>query len=181
MKTESINCNHCGAALQVPESANFVTCNFCESQLAVRRTDSVVFTELLEEIGDRQTEILERLESMERSSRIADLDRQWERDKERYMIRGKYGRLHEPTEVGAYLCFFVAAIGVVWTVVSASMFYRTPLFGFVFAAVAVAAGIYSLQKTKEFRRARRSWRRQRMSIANSPSPRRRDEHHGESS
>ncbi len=80
MKTESISCNNCGAALQDPETANFVTCSHCSSRLAIRRHESVVFTEKLEEIGDRQEEMLERLDRIEIQNRIAQIDRNWEQE-----------------------------------------------------------------------------------------------------
>ena len=48
MELISVSCNHCGAPLEVPPGANYVTCAHCGSRLAVKRTGSAVYTELLE-------------------------------------------------------------------------------------------------------------------------------------
>jgi DNA-directed RNA polymerase subunit RPC12/RpoP len=47
MQLESITCNHCGAPLDVPDAANFVKCNHCDSRLAIKRTQSTTYTEEL--------------------------------------------------------------------------------------------------------------------------------------
>ena len=57
MQTESLNCNNCGAPIEVPGGANFVTCVHCNTQLAIKRTESVAYTETLQRI-DRHTEQL---------------------------------------------------------------------------------------------------------------------------
>jgi DNA-directed RNA polymerase subunit RPC12/RpoP len=51
METISVRCNHCGAPLDVGMQTHFVTCQFCNSQLEIKRTDSSVFTEEVERIA----------------------------------------------------------------------------------------------------------------------------------
>ena len=50
MKLESLNCNKCGAPLQVPAGVNHLTCNHCGTPLVVRRTESISYTEKLAEV-----------------------------------------------------------------------------------------------------------------------------------
>ena len=57
--TESVACNHCGAPLDVPGSAKYLTCNHCGSRLVVKRTSSVSYTEVLQNIS-RKTDALEK-------------------------------------------------------------------------------------------------------------------------
>ena len=78
MQLESLNCNNCGAPLEVAATSNFVTCNHCSTRLAVRRTESSAFTEQLEDIGAKQDEMLNRLKRIERQTQLSDLDREWE-------------------------------------------------------------------------------------------------------
>ncbi len=47
-QTIDVNCNHCGATLQVNENTRFVTCGSCKSRLAVRHSSAATFTEVLE-------------------------------------------------------------------------------------------------------------------------------------
>jgi DNA-directed RNA polymerase subunit RPC12/RpoP len=38
MPDETLNCNECGALIQVPSTARYVTCNRCGAHLVVQRT-----------------------------------------------------------------------------------------------------------------------------------------------
>ena len=53
MELETLSCNNCGAPLEVPPGANFVTCAHCGSRLAIKRTDNASYTEVLDQIGQR--------------------------------------------------------------------------------------------------------------------------------
>lgn len=48
MKIIEVNCNHCGALLQVNEDTRFATCGSCKSRLAVRHSETATFTSVLE-------------------------------------------------------------------------------------------------------------------------------------
>ena len=47
MSLDRLNCNNCGAWLEVAPSANFVTCRECGARLAVHRTSTSTYTEVL--------------------------------------------------------------------------------------------------------------------------------------
>jgi DNA-directed RNA polymerase subunit RPC12/RpoP len=55
--TLSVNCNHCGATLEVDENTRFVTCKYCHSRLAIQTTGSAVFTKVLEKLEERTGQI----------------------------------------------------------------------------------------------------------------------------
>ena len=91
MQFETLNCNSCGAPLSVPDAANYVTCNHCSAQLAVRRTESTTFTEQLDQIESKQDKLLEKLSSLEHQHELAQVDRQWQLERESYLVANDRG------------------------------------------------------------------------------------------
>ncbi len=91
MLYESVRCNECGAVLQVPPSARYVTCNHCNIPLEVHRTSVATYTEA--PIGPRPPareydpawqEMAARLEALERQNELARIDREWDMERERF-------------------------------------------------------------------------------------------------
>lgn len=78
METLSVRCNHCGAPLQIGNGTRFVTCQFCQSNLEVKRTDSSVFTEEVAKIAENTGRMAESLEVIELQNEIERLDREHE-------------------------------------------------------------------------------------------------------
>lgn len=76
METLSVRCNHCGAPLQVAENTRFVTCQFCQISLEVKRTDSSVFTEEVAKIAENTGRMAESLEVITVQNEIEKLDRE---------------------------------------------------------------------------------------------------------
>lgn len=52
MKVIPLNCNHCGAPLEVAAKAKFVTCGFCNTRLSIQQTGSTYSTEVLEDLKE---------------------------------------------------------------------------------------------------------------------------------
>ena len=77
METTSVSCNHCGAPLEVAERTRFVTCQFCNSQLEIKRTDSSIFTEEVARIAENTEKMTEQLEVITLQNEIEQLDREW--------------------------------------------------------------------------------------------------------
>lgn len=90
MELESIACNNCGAPLEVPPGANFVSCNHCGSNLAVRRSTSVSYTENVDQIDQRTESMARQLAELRYHQELENLDRQWERERERYLVTNKH-------------------------------------------------------------------------------------------
>jgi hypothetical protein len=170
MKLETLRCNHCGGPLTVPESANFVTCNHCHSQLAIRRTDSTTFTEELGEIKSNQKQMMDQLAQLERQNRIEQVDREWERERENYLTTDKNGRRSAPSEAGAILGGVIAVgFGIFWTMMASSMNAGPmPIFGLLFICFGIGVAIYGYNKAKDYRAAQRRYQRRRSEVFNQP-------------
>jgi hypothetical protein len=122
MELESLTCNNCGASLQVPHAANFVTCASCGSQLAVKRTESVAYTEVLTRLDKRTTQMETELRRLKLDSELDRIDDDWESERQEYLIRSKDGAASEPTVEGALLQGgLIAGIGGLGTCVVAGM------------------------------------------------------------
>ena len=165
MELTSISCGNCGAPLQVPPAARFVTCNHCRSQLAVKHSDTVTYTEKLEELDERTEELQEEVERLRYQSELARIDRDWEREKEQYMITDKNGRRREPSEIGSILGGVVAVgFGIFWMAMASSQAGGLALFGIVFILFGIGASIYGYVRAQDFRRAERAYRRRRYGL-----------------
>jgi hypothetical protein len=115
MKLVPVRCQHCGAALEVGEGARYVTCQFCKSQLAVQRTGSAVFTELLGDIADKTERMAENLDAIRIQNEIEKLDREWQMQREGFLIRSENGNTREPSAAGAVFGGAVLILfGILW-------------------------------------------------------------------
>ncbi|HEX8600557.1 MAG TPA: hypothetical protein VF952_18840 [Chloroflexia bacterium] len=98
MELETLNCNHCGAPLQVPESAKFVTCAHCGSQLAVKRTDTAHYTEVLTRLDARTSEMARELQELKLQNELNAIDEAWEEERQRYLISPSHGAPYLPDD-----------------------------------------------------------------------------------
>ncbi len=179
MQTESINCNNCGAPLTIPVTANYVTCNHCGSQLAVRRNESVAWSEQLDKLDRRTDQIAEQVSHLAQESELARLDRQWEAERESYMITDKHGHRHLPTAgpTGVVGVAVAIAFAVLWTVMAGSMGapFFFPLFGVLFIVFILAAAYQGFSKARQYEGALRRYQRHRNAILDRDSDRAGDE------
>ena len=60
----TINCNSCGAPLKVSDTARFITCTHCSTQLQVQHSGGAVYTEILGQIAEQTREMAGDLETM---------------------------------------------------------------------------------------------------------------------
>ena len=93
----SVSCNHCGAPLQITEETKFVTCLHCDHQLAVKHSDSAIFTEVLTQLAERTADMADDLKVIQLQNDLERLDREWETESRKYMIRGKNGHISRPS------------------------------------------------------------------------------------
>ena len=127
MELESLNCGRCGAPLEVPRTANYVKCNHCDSQLAIRRSPSATFTETVEQLAETTENLSEQVSELTRQNELAALDRQWERERESFMITDKDGGRHLPNEGMAALSgVIVVVFGCLWTVMAIAITWSAP-------------------------------------------------------
>ena len=178
MKLENLTCNSCGAPLRVPESANYVTCNHCSTQLVVRREDNFTFTQQLDRIEETTEKLSERIDELSSQGEMAALDREWQLEREKYMITDKNGRTHIPTEGGAIAGGIVITVfGSFWTIMACAMSSSAPdvgsfrvvsavfpLFGVGFVVLGIVMSVIGHSKAGDYKRAQRNYQRRRSEL-----------------
>jgi hypothetical protein len=114
MQLTPVNCNHCGASLEIPQGARFVTCRYCNSQLQIHRTDSTVTTEVLQRIDQNTATMAQDLQVIRHESEVERLDREWQLRQAELLVRDKHGSASPPSAAGGILsAVFMAIIGIV--------------------------------------------------------------------
>ncbi len=164
MKLETVRCNLCGAPLSVPEAANYVTCNYCQTQLEIKRDQSVTYTTTLKQIDRRTEKMAEDLGYLRRQADLERLDREWDQQQQSYLIRTKSGQTHLPTESHPIGLLFVAAFGVLWTGIAFSAFPPMGIFGLLFIGFALFQFFSVRDKATKYRIAHQQYLQQREEI-----------------
>jgi hypothetical protein len=119
LELAAIACNNCGAPLHIPDGVNFVTCNHCGSQLAVKRNESVVYTERLEKLEGRTNSMVDEIRQLRIQQELNQADDDWESEKQNYMIRSKNGSGTLPDEPGAIMGPVTSGIGLIVLAIAA--------------------------------------------------------------
>ena len=175
MDLESLTCNHCGAPLEVPRTANFVKCNHCGNQLAVRRSESATFTETVGQLAETTENLTRQVTKLTRQNEIDALDQRWERQREAFMLTDNNGHRHLPSEGTAAIGGIVAAVaGCIWTAMAIAITssapdfgpfkvakFAFPAFGVVFVVFGIFLSVHTYRKAQDYQRAWREYRRQR--------------------
>lgn len=181
MKLVTLACNHCGGKLKITRDTKFVTCTYCDTQLAVHIEDGAAYTEVreaveelaatTEELREEVGELRAQNQRMDAEAELARIDREWEVECEPLMMRSKGGRRTPPTRGSAYALF------VVGPVMAALMVFMFSSFGakksassgdstfstaFVLIAVlsaggAIIGGFYQLSQATKYAAARRGY------------------------
>lgn len=165
MKLLELNCNHCGAPLEVPVKTRFLTCNFCSSKLAVQRSESAAYTEVLEVLEARTEDIARDVEVLKLEQRLARLDRDWEHNRKRYLVRDKHGVARIPTEGGTIfaaglMLVFLVFFGLVASSINGLFILPAVLMGgLLFVLLNV-----QLRKARDFKKAKTRYQRRRREL-----------------
>ncbi len=169
MRLESITCNSCGAPLEITEGANYVTCTHCDSRLAVHRTESARFTEVIDDLREQVAKLTQQNE-------VEALDREWESERQSLLMTDKHGRAHVPTKTGTVIGgIAVSGFGILWTIFAAGITSQIPLgvakifplFGVIFIVTGIAMSIYAYGKAEQYERAYRRYRQRRAELTGS--------------
>ena len=167
MELMTVSCNSCGAPLQVPAGAKFVTCNHCSCQLAVKHTDSVTFTEQLGEISERTNRIAKDVAELKYRQKLDDIDRRWERERESYMVTDKNGHRDVPSAESAIVRGVLGlAAGIVCMImgIHSNGSGTVALVGLVVIAVSLFGTCLSCKKAEEYRKAEQAYRGRRAAV-----------------
>ena len=119
MELIAVRCNHCGAPLQMPADAQFVTCMFCKSELSVQRSEGAISTALLQGISEKTDRIADDLGVLRVQGELELLDREWQMKRETLLVRNRRGILVEPKGqmilIGCLVVFFASPF-IGWTI-----------------------------------------------------------------
>ena len=165
MNLETVTCNNCGTALQVP-AERFVTCTHCQTSLEVHRDASVVYTEKVSEIADNTHRMADELAELRQNSELERVDREWEQERQKFLIRGQNGESQEPSVAGSMIGgILLAAFSVVWMGI-ASRAAPAPfaMFGVLFLIAGIAMSVISAGKARDLAAARQRYQRRRTNL-----------------
>jgi hypothetical protein len=167
MKITAVRCQGCGAGLSVDETVRFVTCNYCHAQLEVVHEPSVTHTKLLEEVVRSTEQLASQLKRVEWQNELLKLDRDWDRFRERCLVRDQQGNLQVPSVETAKLIAVVATILIaILTVVNAQTmgFGSALVISGVLAAVAFFVVRGTLAHAREYDKAEAAYLKKRASL-----------------
>jgi len=107
METQALNCHNCGAQLKVPESANFVTCSHCDTQLAIHRHETGQFTDRSAQPEKPPADCAELLYQ----EKLAEIDKDWEQVRDRLLLGNGEGKaMTRPEESRHFRAILVAGL-----------------------------------------------------------------------
>lgn len=133
MDLERVTCGSCGASLDVPESADYVNCRHCGSSLHVQRTDSVVFTEVVNTLKQHSERLAENTEMLRLQNELELLDQEWQNESAGLMVRDKHGRESIPGKSSSIVGgIIILVFGLFWTIMAGAIFPPMALFGIIF-------------------------------------------------
>jgi DNA-directed RNA polymerase subunit RPC12/RpoP len=167
VQIDSVSCNNCGAPLEVGAGTNYVTCGHCGSRLAVKRTGSSVYTELLEKIDQKTDAMARQLAELRHHAELERIDREWEQERQGFLTTDKHGNTHEPTTAGAILMgVLLIGFGLFFAVTSGGIGapFIFPLVGLGFAGFGVYLLVTGPAQAREFQRAQEAFHRRRAAV-----------------
>lgn len=151
MDLERIACGSCGAALDVPDGVQFVTCRHCGSSLKVAQTADVVFTEVLETLKEQSARIADNTDVIRLQNEITLLDQEWEQRSAELMIHGKHGRISVPDKTSAMIGGVAAVVfGALWAVIAGSMSPVGAVMGIIFIGIGLLASYAAYEKATNY-------------------------------
>lgn len=113
------------------------------------------------------------LEEIKTQNEVAQLDREWELERENYMVAGYYGhRLIPRKGSSVFGGLVVVAFGIFWTATAASMTgfggagVFLPLFGVLFTLFAAGMSINAFVKAGQYEEAQGQYQRRRRELLN---------------
>lgn len=167
MKITSLNCNNCGANLEVQPNVKFFTCKFCKSSLSIKHSGNVVYTEVLDEIKNNTEILIDSSEEMLIEKKIARLDREWMIQSQKYQTTGKNGRTHHPENSNGVveLVGFILAFGFIIFWISKAMSIDDsgvfPLFGFGMMVILIITFVSHLNNKNSYDSAKSNYLQER--------------------
>src|SRR5262245_164413 len=122
--------------------------------------------------GGGGREMQQQLDELRLETELTRLDREWERERESYMITGRYGYRHAPTPgLSIVPGVLVAGFGIILTVMASAMLgwvgrfsLLVPAFGMLFFLSGIGVSIFSFFKAVRYQQAHEDYQRRRASL-----------------
>jgi hypothetical protein len=139
------------------------------------RAKAALFAQLpTDDVSKLEAELAE----LRAENELARIDREWDAEREQYLLRDKCGNKQVPTVNGSIVLSAVAAVfGVFWTVFTVSITNRGPdfgafsvakvlfpLVGITITIVAVVMGFWGANKAKEYEKAHAAYQARRAAV-----------------
>jgi hypothetical protein len=107
------------------------------------------------------------LEEIKHQNDVAQLDREWALERDRYMVAGRYGYRYLPTKGLSLLGGIVIVVfGIFWTMFAAGMeapiFF--PLFGVRFILMGIGVSVNAFIKATQYEQARQRYQQRRAEL-----------------
>jgi hypothetical protein len=107
------------------------------------------------------------LEEIRHQNEVAQLDREWAMERDRYMMTGRYGYRYLPTPGMSVLGgVVIVGFGIIWTAMAAGIgapiFF--PLFGVLFILLGIGVSVISFMKATQYEQARQRYQRRRANL-----------------
>jgi hypothetical protein len=139
-------------------------------------TSAVSEQELGEHLADQLVEV-------KYQNELAQIDREWQIEREQYLIQGRHGMAHVPTAgMGIGAAIVGGVFGSVWTIMAVSITGGAPdegpfsiakvffpLFGIVFTMAAIGYGVYAYAKAQKYQEAFAAYKERRARVKVEPS------------
>lgn len=169
VSTDALLCNQCGAQLRIEESTKFVICSFCGCQLKVLRSGGGIYSEIIEEIQQRQDQTDHRIRTLELENDLLRLDQEWDQTKQRYLIHPDKGRPYLPDEKsGTAGAIFGVIFGIVFFLVFINVASQIGGSAFLFGLPVIGIVLFSIlngnAKRDEYRKAKEHYQQRRSRI-----------------
>jgi len=155
-------CDRCGADIDLPDDARFVTCRYCEAKLEVQHTDGAAFTRVraavarvekkTEAIADEVKELRAENRALSLRSDLEQLDREWDERRKELMNRSKDGTLTVPTTGAAFAVGALAGVAGLFIALNVNG-SEGPLAGLVVAVVGLGLALMQHGRAEKYARA----------------------------
>jgi hypothetical protein len=168
MPVSSVNCNLCGASLEIPLTTNFATCGNCGARLAIKRTATSIFTE---SAGDEPAgRLADQLNELALQNELNRIDLEWQNEREAFLIGNPFGAKNVPRKDGARLgIVFAVVVGIGFIIFTASLprarAIGAPIWaGGIVLLVGLGSAIQAYSKAAAYERAEAQYRRRREAV-----------------
>jgi hypothetical protein len=122
--------------------------------------------------------LADQLAEVRYQNELARIDREWQIEREKYMIADKYGRRHVPTAgMGLGAAVVGGVFGALWTIFAFALTSGGPdvgpfpivkvvfpLFGVVFTVAAVGYGLHAYSKAQQYEKAHAAYQARRRNV-----------------